>query len=874
MDIPKIPTPGETTTNAPVSINFVPQGDDILRMVRAFVSVHEENVKDDIGPNKPDAPFFERVASMEKIDWEACVEMADRFKKYTRTQLPHIQHLAGYPPETNWELALDALRKRGERAKSDMKIAKSYLSTMVNAATFDKVNVDVEVYASDIENNTAFTLDESFDIAQAWVGDIKQLFEGRQQARTIQCERFTRVWYGKNDYNMRWPKEVPSIKISVPVKDKQLYDILKNAIGWPDFCWESAPHYRMSIKDEKSVIEKAAQVLDEVGYHVHNLSALEFNAPVANTQKQSQDFNARLVKDGVWFYIPFSETSTRVAVKDSGAKWQNASKEWSLGMNKVSIFVQKLEQMRADHPLIAMVNAIPQVEAYLQSKAERVAISGAAILTDDERITEMQTRLAESFNPGLELFPFQYVGVRFAELATGRCIIGDDMGIGKTIQALAYAALHPECWPVLVVAPASVKYNWANEIQKWLKDADYQVIHKGSTPVGDHDFTVINYDLVSKKQEQLLARNYNLVIFDESHYLKNEKAKRTVCCMEIADEADSVLCLSGTPITNRPKEFFTTLEMIRPSEWKGKRWDFLKRYCDAHRNEWGYWDTDGASNVEELHGECRDFMIRRLKKEVMAELPDKLRQFHTVQPTDAEMKTYNECKNTWVETYASLRARNSVPAGFLLNMLTDLRKKCGEIKIASAVEWVMNYLAHNDKPLVMFTHHLDIMDGIVSQLKELLPAQNIETIHGGVDAQKRTDTIAKFQAGELEVLVCSTTAVKEGVTLTAADTVVFVEREWVPAYEEQAEDRVNRIGQDNDTVWAVYLTVDNTIDIKFKNLIESKREVISSIVDGGEIGQRNEVVKDLLQAMVDSGEIPASMMESFNKENKGAKKYV
>ena len=111
-------------------------------------------------------------------------------------------------------------------------------------------------------------------------------------------------------------------------------------------------------------------------------------------------------------------------------------------------------------------------------------------------------------------------------------------------------------------------------------------------------------------------------------------------------------------------------------------------------------------------------------------------------------------------------------------------------------------------------------------------------------------------------------------TLTAADTVVFVEREWVPAYEEQAEDRINRIGQDNDTVWAVYLTVENTIDIKFKNLIESKREVISSIVDGGEIGQRNEVVKDLLQAMVDSGEIPASMMESFNKENKGAKKYV
>jgi len=410
-----------------------------------------------------------------------------------------------------------------------------------------------------------------------------------------------------------------------------------------------------------------------------------------------------------------------------------------------------------------------------------------------------------------------------------------------------------------------------------VKDVKVTTVANGkqAMPTGQ-DFYVINYDLVKKKREDIESLGVKLVVFDESQYLKNPKAQRTVVCLDIAENAESVLCLSGTPITNKPKDFFTTLSMVRPSEWKGKKFDFEARYCNGHKNEWGYWDADGVSNAEELHNECRDFMIRRLKTEVLEELPDKVRQTHSVMPTDKEMKEYNDNRNTWVATYQRLKARNQVPAGFILNMLTDLRKHCGRIKVKSAVDWAVQYKESNDKPLVMFTHHLENMEAIMDSYEDAFPDSVVASIHGGVASHKRTEIVSDFQAGEIDLLVCSTTAANMGITLTAADTVVFVEREWVPSYEEQAEDRILRIGATGETVWAVYLTVENTIDVKFKNLIEQKRSVIKSIIDGGEEGQRGQIVKDLLQAMVDAGEIPAEMMESIGGNpfaKKGAKKY-
>jgi SWI/SNF-related matrix-associated actin-dependent regulator 1 of chromatin subfamily A len=450
------------------------------------------------------------------------------------------------------------------------------------------------------------------------------------------------------------------------------------------------------------------------------------------------------------------------------------------------------------------------------------------------------------------------VGVRFTELAGGRCLIGDDMGIGKTIQALAYASLHEELWPVLVVCPASVKYNWAKEIEAWLREPSYQVVNGYKGDLEDKAFTIVNYDLMDKRKEQLLDMDFNLVIFDESHFLKNNTAKRTKASLEIGKKSKSVLCLSGTAITSRPEEYFTTLNLLRPIEFPS--WlRYVQRYCNAYHNGYG-WDTRGSSNTDELHAISRDFVIRRLKKEVMEELPDKIRQNFMVKPSVSDMKGYKDLQSSWLDDYRLHKENHTLPKGFVLNMLTDLRHNCGVIKARPAIEWVHEYVYSTGRPVVVYTHHKDVMQTVCDSVNDDLV---LETISGADHSKKRAETIERFQNGSVDVLVCNILAANMGITLTKADTVLFVEREWVPATEEQAEDRVNRIGQDSQSVHAVYLCVANTIDERFAHIVSQKREVVKGILDGGEGEERHRIATELLMHMVQSGDMPADMLEDF-----------
>lgn len=196
-----------------------------------------------------------------------------------------------------------------------------------------------------------------------------------------------------------------------------------------------------------------------------------------------------------------------------------------------------------------------------------------------------------------------------------------------------------------------------------------------------------------------------------------------------------------------------------------------------------------------------------------------------------------------------------------MNMLTDLRHECGKIKVESAVEWLTEYREITGKPVVVFAHHQDVLKGIWDALGNSKEQWRCGVINGQVSASDRQIRVEAFQAGKLDVLLCSTVAAKEGITLTAADTVLFVEREWTPAWEEQAEDRVNRIGQDSNSVHAVFLTVAGTIDEKFNAVVEAKREVIKSILDGGDLDDRKGIATMLLQQMVEDGDLPKSFIQ-------------
>ena len=539
-----------------------------------------------------------------------------------------------------------------------------------------------------------------------------------------------------------------------------------------------------------------------------------------------------------------------------GRKWDGSRKAWKVPISQGAFLKGRLDGIY--QPLADAIATVDGMSTVIESQAERIALSSAASLHDEEKIEEMRSRLAEQFPEGRELYPFQYVGVRFCELAGGRALIGDDMGVGKTIQALAYAALHPENHPVLVVAPANVKYNWVKEFTTWLPNLSVEAVKNGKSDIPDTDVVVINYDLMKKQQLALEDAGFNIVIFDESHYLKNSKAQRTQASLEVANTSKDIICLSGTAITNRPIEFFTTLNLLRPVEF-GNFFTYGKRYCDAHHTGWG-WDFKGSSNESELHERTRAFTIRRLKKEVMDELPDKIRQVVDVVPTPAEQKTYKNAQAMWLNQYEMHKAQGSLPAGFVLNMLTELRHHCGTLKITATANWVREYREVTGKPTIIFAHHKDVVDGLVDELKDDF---TLGLITGSVAAEKRQERVDAFQRGDIDVMICSTVAAKEGLTLTRADTVVFIEREWSPAWEEQAEDRVNRIGQDAETVHAVYLSVKGTIDEKFNSVVEEKRAVIQSVLDGGDAVERKGIASALLKSMVDSGDIPVDMLRDL-----------
>tara|TARA_R110000744_G_scaffold265790_1_gene379841 strand:+ start:59 stop:2134 length:2076 start_codon:yes stop_codon:yes gene_type:complete len=672
----------------------------------------------------------------------------------------------------------------------------------------------------------------------------------------------------------KWGKEVSTTRIALSYKYNPAFNAaLKGALQFPQLKFTGATK-QWSITNAEEVLDKAVDALREVGADFdESLPKLRGETKFVTLSVKVTAATAVLQGSAVvlqWPYIadPATRTTLMNQVKASqGRKYNPDTKTWSIALTEAAPLIDRLSKLQLTEAtaLMKVISAIPEVHTVMDERAKRIAISGAPVLDDMMIVTDMKARLDQHFPSGKELYPFQYVGVQFAQLSFGRALIADDMGIGKTIQALAYIALNQDKLPALVVCPANVKYNWANECKAWLPKLSVAVIEgrsKGEIP--EADIIICNYDIMSGRANDLLDMKINIVVCDESHYLKNHKAKRTEATLSVAKGSTSVLCLSGTAITNRPNEYFTTLNLLRPNEFNSF-FNFGKRYCDGQQTRFG-WDFTGSSNTEELHERTRDFTIRRLKKEVLAELPDKVRTIHTVKPSKSQLTKYHAKHESWLADYQHYIDNNTMPAGFILNMLTDLRHECGRMKIESTIEWLINYKEMTGKPVVVFAHHKDVLKGISDGLR----AENwrMGAITGGVPAEKRAKFVEQFQAGELDVMLCSTVAAKEGITLTAADTVVFVEREWTPAWEEQAEDRVNRIGQDSNNVHAIYLTVAGTIDEKFNAVVEAKRVVLKAIMDGGDSEQRDGVATMLIQQMIDAGELPEDFLKNMKKKVK------
>ena len=625
--------------------------------------------------------------------------------------------------------------------------------------------------------------------------------------------------------------------------DSSLHNALKSKMKYPALVFDW-PTKMWAIQDNRANLLVAAEIFVDFG---KDASAL-YNRANIHPADQRNPNECWVEESGtrLEINIPFiKDKELRDKVHGSirsidGRKWDPLSMCWLIPLNQGKILYNIVQEFYP--PLAeAILNCDAAVHDVWDS-IRRVEMSSAAELSPED-LKDINNRLEARIPPHLELYPFQKVGVAFAEASNGRCLIGDEMGVGKTIQAIGYAAIN-HARPAVVVCPANVKYNWQKEIKKWLPAETVQVIDSSKTEMVAAEFYIITYDLLIKRLQDILRIRPQLTIIDEAHYIKNSKAQRTIATMTVARHCPRVIALSGTAIASRPKEFFNVLNLLRPDEFNSE-WNFKQSYCDPFHNGFG-WNFDGASNTKELNERTRDVCIRRLKSEVLPDLPPRTRQFLPIQLTPEQRRTYDIAQDEWEQRINEYYLNGEpIPPGTMLVMLGELRKKCGEIKIPYACDWVKEYNSSTGKPLIVFAHHSDIIKGISLGLGDL----KVANITGQTPAKERMNIVDSFQEGHVDVLVCSTMAAKEGLTLTKADTILFIEREWVPSDEEQAEARVHRIGQESDNVHSVYLSCMNTVDEHFDRVVEQKRQVVKAVLDGGDVEERKSLVKELVKRM-------------------------
>lgn len=418
------------------------------------------------------------------------------------------------------------------------------------------------------------------------------------------------------------------------------------------------------------------------------------------------------------------------------------------------------------------------------------------------------------------LYTYQKQGVEFIYGTYGRAIVADDMGLGKTIEALTFVDQFAR--KTLVIAPANVLFKWAlKEVPMWAKGKTVQVILTGKQEIEDRDITILSYGIMVSKFEELNVIPFDAMVFDEAHYLKNYKAQRTKVAKRLVKGVPHLLFLSGTPFMNKRMELFPLLNMLDPKSFSNAI-QFGVRYAGGVFQH-GHWVVPpvGRTNTEELKERLSRIMVRRTKREVASQLPALTRVSIPV-----EIENRKEYEREIRETRKRIREhKGKMTSAVLLSLMSKLRQIIGHGKVKAAVELAEDILESGNQ-VVLFAHHI----AVVEELKEALHEHGVGVISGDVPAKDRQRLIDMFlQSKDLRVMVI-TVAGAEGIDLYSASNIVFVEREWTPAKEEQAESRSHRNGQVNP-VSAYYMVAKGTLDEHFDEIVRRKRVEFTELIE-------------------------------------------
>ncbi|MCA2552747.1 MAG: DEAD/DEAH box helicase [Microcystis sp. M04BS1] len=590
---------------------------------------------------------------------------------------------------------------------------------------------------------------------------------------------------------------------------------------------------KMIQKYQKSQLEPA-------GYTLPDWKAIESQYPDKFESKEEKSpYRIEILENKIAVHAPYDATGRfqKKAKAIVGYRFDSSDKSWRYPLAKV----------------IEVIEAFPSPEYSIDPEIEgiRLMIEGEKAAELAEREKEAETAANDILNlvaaaeldrplAGIgHLFSHQKEAVKWL-LAhrTGGIyrggILADDMGLGKTLSALvaarAMAKIHG-C-PIFVICPASLKDNWLREATK--AGAAIEVFSWAKMP------------------KALELQKY-LIIADEAHYAQNEASKRTKELKALADHENCLgtWLLTGTPIKNgRPINLFPLLQ-ITQHPLAADPWEFQKYYCNAHHKAIGtksIWDNTGASHLDELSKKTEDVILRRKKAECL-DLPPKLRSLIPILLEGEAGKNYRQEIDRHISEYRDREKRGEVKEGAEALVTINALRKVGSLyKVPAAIESTAELLEQG-QAVVIFTEYLESAKALYTALSQIAPC---ELLTGETKQEERQAIVDRFQDGSSKVFIGTIKAGGVGLTLTAANQVILVDRPWTPGDADQAEDRCYRIGQKNtvNAYWIQLGVIDEAID----TLLAEKRDRIELVLKGKRktlrgLSKPAELAKELLEIL-------------------------
>lgn len=444
--------------------------------------------------------------------------------------------------------------------------------------------------------------------------------------------------------------------------------------------------------------------------------------------------------------------------------------------------------------------------------------------------------------------------VRLSEWGAGACL-ADDMGLGKTVQSIAFMLYKASEGPSLVVCPASVMLNWANELSRFAPTLDVKILNESAdreamlSSVKPYDVVLTTYGLLVREEKSLTGIEWNIVCLDEAHTIKNRGTKMSAAAMKL--KSQSRVILTGTPIQNYLSELWNLFQFLNPG-LLGSFDHFTKKYILPI-------EQDGdKERQKQLKKMITPFMLRRTKAEVIEELPEKTEITRRIELSDSEKAAYETMR---LVAEAALQSEEKVDVNTLAQ-ITKLRQAACSIslvqkgwnfdctKIAAAADLVDEIIESGNNVLV-FSQFTSFLSMVKAVLEKRVGKDKLFYLDGTTTLRKREKMVADFQHGAVPVFLISLKAGGLGLNLTSANYVIHLDPWWNPAIEQQATDRAYRIGQ-NRNVTVYHLISENTIEEKILRLHKTKRDLADSLLTDSNIS-RAMTIEDL-RYLVEQGE--------------------